>query len=353
MTDITHANTDGTTTHREVRNVFDFVHKAGFSWIPGKNKRPLTAWKSKGEFFQPDDLVSMDYYRYDGIKELLIPTEQNNLVVIDCDVITENGVNVPVGVRNLIRMLKQKHHEELITDYLMRFSDPIAVKDNRPFFPKRIQPVPGSNAPATLADPMQDRVPGGQVGMPPDVSTQSAMTASCVRHDGTAPSDVQGVQGADNDVNRTSGRVVDGNIVNRSSLNAALWKASVITPSGGMHFYFRSRNAATYSSCAGVLAQHVDVRAKGGVIVSPMSYRALPEERDACTGSQNDSSCHDNYGNGESAQGSGKRQLFNRYYPSSAMMRGVIPELPQALAQLLPPAVKLPPVNLSYPRPSF
>ena len=74
---------------------------------------------------------------------------------------------------------------------------------------------------------------------------------------------------------------------------------------------------------------------------------------DARTGSQNDSPCHGNCGNGENAQGSGKRQLFNRYYPSSAMMRGVIPELPQALAQLLPPAVKLPPVNLSYPRPSF
>lgn len=107
-------------------DAFDFVHDNGFKWIPCKDKRPLESWKTKGKIYEPDDMSKIQECRQRGINQIAFPTEENHLVVIDCDVVPKDkdersrdpkyqaflyGENFNAGALNLINLLDQKGKE--------------------------------------------------------------------------------------------------------------------------------------------------------------------------------------------------------------------------------------------------
>lgn len=251
-----------TQSRDQVITVFDFVKRNGFRWVPARDKKPLTAWKSKGKHFSHDDTSAMNFYRNRGVNELLLPTELNNIIVIDCDVKREGDVNVSFGLSSLIRILKKNGLEELAGFPLTRYAMKLPVSS--------------------------ELCPHGYSSIPQDPNLKTFTQSKSVK------------------------------------IASEIWKAAVVTPSGGMHFYFRCAHSAQFSSCAGVLAENVDIRAKGGVIVAPMSCRYIQnrsqEEKDLVSKT--------------------KLQLFNRYIPSRYLLNGDIPKLPENLAGILPKAVK-------------
>ncbi len=233
-------------------SVFKFVQEVGFKWVPARNKRPLTSWKSKGLLFNHNALDAIEYYSYQGVKELLLPTELNALVIIDCDVIRIGDRNVPLGLINFIKLLKSKGCDDLIGPRLSMCCEPSY-----------------------------------------SAGACRGSVAGTINHN-----------------------IDFMDVVDIYHLLPEALRCAVVTPSGGMHFYFKSSEAKCYSSNAGVIASHVDVRAKGGVIVSPFSYRC--SKKDVAPDE--------------------KLQLFNYYYPLAAMHPHKIPELPSSLAKLLPRA---------------
>ena len=108
------------------KNAFDFAHDNGLLWIPCRNKHPFEKWRGDGKIYQPDDIAKMNDFRAEGIVQAAFPTEENHLVVIDCDVVPKDkdersrdpnyqaflyGENFNSGALNLINLLEQKGKE--------------------------------------------------------------------------------------------------------------------------------------------------------------------------------------------------------------------------------------------------
>ena len=56
---------------------------------------------------------------------------------------------------------------------------------------------------------------------------------------------------------------------------------TVKSASGGYHLYFKCSNANDFKSCTSAICQNVDIRAKGGMIISPYSFRPQMEDKQA------------------------------------------------------------------------
>ena len=56
---------------------------------------------------------------------------------------------------------------------------------------------------------------------------------------------------------------------------------TVKSASGGYHLYFKCSSANDFKSCTSAICQNVDVRAKGGLIISPYSFRPQIENKRA------------------------------------------------------------------------
>ena len=246
-------------------SVFDFVTQAELISVPAKNKKPLTCWSSKGEYIVPSDQNSLKQYEYEGVTELLLPTELNRLVVLDCDVVQAGMQNYPLGLINLVKKLYLLNKYDLIGERLYNCCNNTVDKNSNLFQQRCIYY-------------------GGQ-----------DYISSYLTHDQVHYIDIM-------NMNEICDRL------------PSIWHNAVLSPSGGIHFYFRCPNVSKYKSNAGVLADHVDIRAKGGVITCPLSYRERRKESSSTTG---------------------KIQYFNYYYPLGSFHRDHIPELPASLAPLL------------------
>lgn len=228
-------------------DAFDFVKISKMKWIPCKDKRPLEAWKTDGKIYTPDDLVMLQKFRSQGVNQIGYPTEQNNLVVIDCDVVHKSqdersnnpkyksfcyGDNFMSGALNFVCLMYQKAKETNSED-LNNFAYQLCA-----FFTY-----------------------GFKYGNFDAIEPFNCMT---------------------------------------------------LTPTGGMHFYFKSDDAGSFTSNSSQLCEHVDIRAKGGIIIAPMSERK-PEQKP------------------------NEKIIYNdAYLPLSDFQD--IPPLPDALASLLPKA---------------
>lgn len=233
----------------QISACFEFCRANGFKWIPCKNKHPLEKWRADGKIYAPDDVAKMQEFTSKGINQSAIITEENGLVVIDCDVVYKDadpryldpkykafryGDNFNAGALNLITFLDTKARETGINIL--------------------------SDMSCLIWDFFNDGVP-------------------CCDYDMPAP------------------------------LNCIAQ-----TPTGGIHFYFKCKDSALYSSNSAQLCPCVDVRARGGIIIAPYSVR-LPENK------------------------AGAKVVYTpEYLPLSDFSD--MPELPPELAQLLPKASK-------------
>lgn len=263
---------DGLGVDKVEKDCFDFCREMGFSWIPADGKKPLTKWRTGNGIFLPDDLEAAERYRKDGIRSALIPTEENHLLVIDCDVtMGESKVKTlpngkplpetsPEGLKNLIQFFKIHN----LDHHLKQLNKNIYVQ------------------------------PANRWQI---------------------------------DLEREKILIED----------IAL-RAQVVTPSMGYHFYFRCDDPSKFKNCAGVIAPHVDIRAKGGLIAAPYSFRKWGRRIDGTV-----------YGCELTKEGQINKILWtNFYFPLGLTWESktkAIPELPADLAAVLPKTEKIKPVT--------
>lgn len=284
MTDIL----DGLGLEIAEKDCFDFCQEMGFSWIPAIGKYPRTKWRTGNGIFSSDDLQAANHWRKDeGIRSALIPTEENHLLVIDCDVSTvfsdertlpdgrPKPQTKPEGLKNFVEFLKNHN----LDHYLRQIDKNICIQ------------------------PQANR---------------------CHQNHGQR------------ELEREKRLIED----------IAL-RAQVVTPSMGYHFYFRCEDPSKFKSCAGVIAPHVDIRAKGGLIAAPYSFRGWDQVIDGT-----------DYGCELTEDGQIKKVLWGHFYipTGETWIYKSIPELPTDLAAVLPKAEKEkapqsspPPVKFHYP----
>lgn len=247
-------------------DVFDFVRENGFLWIPTKDKRPLVAWKSKGMIFRPDDVEQMQAYKAQRVDQVGILTEQNHLVIIDCDVV----------LNTQDERARQSKYKEFnffdnfnagAVDLMYTLANKAKETNNKTLLLWA----------RSFVEYMRNEYAKGQTDqlLPPPYP----------------------------------------------------FNCMVLTPSGGMHFYFKYDKADTIKGTVKQLCDNVDIRAHGGLIVSPYSVRERPKE----------------YTENK------KRVYMDVYLPIGDFKH--IPELPSELAQLLQPKEEQPKESAIYFRP--
>lgn len=195
-------------------DAFNFVHDCGFQWVKAKNKRPAEAWKSKGIHHTPDDVAFMNKCRAEGIREVGILTELSKLVVLDID--------VTLAVKDE-RANRSDYSCFLLDngnfmDGLANFMDVLRVKAER---------VQESNP------KLFDELIGTAIEL-------GLFAYGLKRGEVVAPKH---------------------------------FDAIAVTPSGGLHFYFKCEHPELYKLNSSGITHHVDVRAGGGIIIAPYSYR--------------------------------------------------------------------------------
>lgn len=133
-----------------------------------------------------------------------------------------------------------------------------------PLAPGRKIPYPGTRGfkdATTDLDAAQDWPTGAGVGIATGAS--GLLVIDCDNHGGTPPRpwNVPGVH---------NGEDALALLWSVHDLDSSPWAEcpTVLTPSGGVHLYYRARSGAVASS-AGRLAWQVDVRAQGGYVVAP------------------------------------------------------------------------------------
>lgn len=250
------------------KDCFDFCREMGFSWIPSDGKYPRTKWRTGNGIFSPDDLQAAEHWRKDeGIRSALIPTEENHLLVIDCDVSTV-------------------------------FSDEKTLPDGRP------KPETKPDGFKNFLEFLKAHDLGHHLNLVKDIYIQYAKKWQNGGH-----RDLEG----------------ENRLINHVAL-----RALVITPSTGMHFYFRCKDPSKFKSCASVIAPHVDIKAKGGLIAAPYSFRGWDQPIGGT-----------NYGCELTKEGQIKKVLWGYFYkPLYDIWYKSLPELPADLAAVLPKAEK-------------
>lgn len=256
------------------KDCFDFCHEMGFSWIPSDGKYPRTKWSTENGIFSPDDLQAANHWRNDkGIKSALIPTEENHLLVVDCDVSTV-------------------------------FSDEMTLPDGKPM-------------PQTQPDGLKNFF-------------EFLKAHDLEHHLNLLKKDIY-IQYA-NKWQNGGHRDLEGE---SRLISHVRLRAQVITPSKGVHFYFRCEDPSKFKSCAGVIAPHVDIKAKGGLIAAPYSFRKWDRPIDGT-----------DYGCELTKEGQIKKVLWGYFYkPFNDIWYKTLPELPADLAAVLPKTEKIKPVT--------
>lgn len=244
-------------SHIDLRtfDAFKFASYHGLKWIPCKNKRPFEPWKREHLIYSPDDLDAMQKFRAQGINEAAYPTEENQLVIIDCDV-------VPAAK-------DERSNDAKYRDYKYRNNGNFmaGALNLRQLFETEAQRA-SDNANEHLAQYYSS------------LALRLHTYIHNLRYGGFD----------------------------------AFYPFSVVTltPSGGFHFYFKCENAADFKNIPAKPCANVDIRAKGGIIVAPNSYR----EPVSKTGE--------------------KLIMFDAYIPVTSFKN--IPVLPDEIASLLPRA---------------
>ena len=274
-------------SHLDTSNIdaFSFAKYYGFKWIPTKDKRPLVAWKSKGVIYSSDDTKKMQEYRQQRITECAYPTEQNNLVVIDLDVVPKDK--------------DKRSGNPLYKNFVMHNGNFMAGLIN-------------------FTDLLRAKAKALEV-------TNEELSAKLLAKSFELPLYIS--------------RIVTSGVFEPFGD----FKAICLTPSGGLHLYFKCDHAGSFISTSNIPnplydkaqtdtetkpnIEHVDVRAKGGIITAPLSSRRP----------------HDKEGE--------KRSAFDAYLPLTDFKN--IPPLPDYLAELLPKVKPIEPFRFSNCVPCF
>lgn len=196
-------------------DAFDFVRDHGMAWVKAKDKRPLEAWKSKGIRHTANDVDLMNEFRSQGVNEVAILTEPSKLLVIDVDVTLASNDQRSDNPLYAPFLLENGN----FMDGLVNFMDVLRLK--------------ASGLLKASNKSLSDEFMALAINL-------GLFAYALQRHEYLPPKP---------------------------------FNAVARTPTGGLHFYFKCEHPERYKLNAGEVCNHVDVRAGGGVIIAPYSYR--------------------------------------------------------------------------------